>query len=105
MNRDIVSEPIEFEWDKGNIDKNFKKHGVKNEDAESIFFDKKSLLIEDLKHSKIEHRYQILGESGLRVRLSIFFTLRNNRVRIISARKMNDKERNLYENKKNKRQK
>ena len=37
---DVISEPIFFEWDKGNLDKSLKKHGVTNEEAEEVFFDK-----------------------------------------------------------------
>ncbi len=97
MNQDIIPEPIEFEWDKGNIDKNSKKHGIENEEAESIFFDDKSLLIEDLKHSETEHRFQTLGKSIFTKLLTVFFTIRRNKIRIISARKMNKKEKDLYE--------
>ena len=37
MNRDIIPEPIEFEWNKGNVDKNLKNIGSKNEEAEEVF--------------------------------------------------------------------
>ena len=53
MNRDIIPEPIEFEWNKGNVDKNLKKHGVKNEEAEEVFLND-PLIYEDLKHSELE---------------------------------------------------
>lgn len=97
MNGDIVPEPIEFEWDEGNKDKNFRKYGVLNEEIESVFFDRKSLLAEDLKHSKFEDRFQIVGKSVMGKLLTIFFTIRKDKIRIISARGVNKKERNLYE--------
>jgi len=30
----ILPGPVVFEWDRGNFDKNFKKHKVTNEEAE-----------------------------------------------------------------------
>ena len=96
MNTDIITEPLEFMWDEGNKEKNFKKHGVKNEESESVFLDRHSVLAEDLKHSNVESRYQILGVSDSGKFLSIFFTIRTEKIRIISARGMNTKERNFY---------
>ena len=60
MNKKIVPEPIEFDWDKGNVDKNFKKHRVLNEEAEEVFLND-PLISEDKEHSKVEKRYQCLG--------------------------------------------
>ncbi|PIQ71393.1 hypothetical protein COV87_03705, partial [Candidatus Roizmanbacteria bacterium CG11_big_fil_rev_8_21_14_0_20_37_16] len=53
--------------------------------------------IKDEKHSLKEERFMILGQTKLGRKLSIFFTFRKKRVRIISARDMNRKERNAYE--------
>jgi len=97
---DVISEPIFFEWDKGNLDKSLKKHGVTNEEAEEVFFDNKSLLTEDIKHSLTEKRYQILGTADSGKLLSVIFTIRRKKVRIISARIMNRKERRFYEGRK-----
>lgn len=96
MNRDIVPEPIEFEWNKGNLDKNLKKHGVKNEETEEVFLNN-PLIYEDLKHSEFEKRYDCLGETDKGKKLFISFTLRNDKIRIISARLMSKKERKGYE--------
>jgi len=30
----LLAQPIKFEWDKGNINKNILKHKIKNEEAE-----------------------------------------------------------------------
>lgn len=100
MNNIIIPEPIIFDWDKGNKDKNIVKHGIINEDAESVFLDNGSLLAEDLEHSKSENRFQIIGKSEHYNLLSIFFTIRKEKIRIISARKMNKKERNIYDSQK-----
>ena len=85
-----------FQWDKGNIDKNFNKHGVKNEETEEVFLNN-PLIYEDLNHSKVERRYDCLGKTDKGKKLFISFTLRSNKIRIISARLMNKKERIKYE--------
>lgn len=102
MDQSIISEPIEFEWDSGNFDKNIEKHGIKNEESESVFFDNESIIIDDAKHSILEPRYQIYGESNNDRFITVIFTIRKNKVRIISARKMNTKERSSYKYEKDK---
>ena len=57
----------------------------------------KSIVIEDYKHSIKENRYYVLGKTNAKRKLFIVFTIRNNRIRIISARDMNKKERKIYE--------
>lgn len=94
----ILDKYIEFEWDKGNIDKNM-KHGVADKESEEIFGSRKKVFMKDEKHSLKEERYMIWGKTNTGRKLTVFFTLRNNKVRIISARDMNRKERNAYEKK------
>ncbi|OGM77347.1 hypothetical protein A2188_03185 [Candidatus Woesebacteria bacterium RIFOXYA1_FULL_43_9] len=96
MDKDIIPEPIEFEWNKGNIDKNLKKHGLRNEEAEEAFL-KKPLVYYDKIHSKIEKRYDCLGVTDKGKKLFISFTIRSSKIRIISARQMSKKERKIYE--------
>jgi len=96
MNKKIVPEPIEFDWDKGNVDKNFKKHRVLNEEAEEVFLND-PLISEDKEHSKVEKRYQCLGITDKNKQLFVSFTTRNDKIRIISTRSMNKKERKTYE--------
>lgn len=95
----MIPEPVKFEWDKGNLDKNINKHGIKNQEAEEVFVNKPAVLVDDKKHSKTEKRYMILGITDSARKLSVFFTLRRDRVRIISSRPMSVKERRLYEQK------
>lgn len=88
---------IEFEWDEGNINKN-KKHKVKNSEAEEVFADNKSITLEDERHTTDEEmRYMILGKTRNKRKLSVIFTVRKNKIRIISCRDMSIKERRLYE--------
>lgn len=87
----ILPDPIQFEWDKGNIDKNWKKHRVTNAEAEEVFTNQ-PLVYSDLKHSQLEKRFDCLGENNNKRKLFISFTIRKNNIRIISARNMNTKE-------------
>lgn len=96
MNQDIISDPIEFEWDSGNKDKNFIKHGIAVEEAEEVFVSD-PVIWEDEKHSGHEQRYQCLGVSKEGRKLFASFTIREKKVRIISVRLMNKKERSVYE--------
>lgn len=93
----ILPGPVSFVWDKGNIDKNLKKHGVTNKEAEEVFENKPLFISEDIKHSKIEKRYKALGVTDNNKLLFLSFTVRIDKVRIISARNMNKKEKRTYE--------
>lgn len=93
----ILKEPVEFEWDKGNRNKNLIKHNVTNKEAEEPFDNEPIFIKEDVKHSGVEKRYQALGQTDSNRLLFLSFTLRNNKVRIISARDMSKQERRIYE--------
>ena len=95
----ILPDPISFEWDRGNESKNFIKHGVTKEEAERVFVDKSNLIGENPKHSQIEERQQIFGVTNEQRKLIVIFTIRRDKIRIISARDMNKKERRFYEEK------
>ena len=94
-----IKEPYEFEWDKGNKDKNWLKHKVKNEECEEIFFDKKKKILKDVLHSGKEKRFIILGKTKKERLLFVVFTIRNKKIRVISARDVNKREVILYEEK------
>lgn len=93
----ILPEPVAFEWDKGNIDKNLVKDGVTNEEAEQIFSDERKVILKDVLHSDQEERFIILGKTENNRLLYVVFSKRKNKVRIISARDINNKEAYLYE--------
>ena len=93
----ILPELLEFEWDKGNFDKNLKRHKVTFREAEEVFDNKPFLASEDIKHSQEERRFQALGQTNQERRLFISFTVRKNKIRIISARNMSKKEEVKYE--------
>lgn len=94
----VLLRVIEFSWDKGNIDKNRKKHDVSNKECEEVFFDKDKQEYPDPRHSRQENRKIIVGKTIKGRILFIVFTFRNNKIRIISARDLNKrKEADLYE--------
>ena len=87
-----------FEWDKGNIDKNYDKHKVSNLECEEIFMNEPLLIFPDDLHSNTEDRYTAFGRTNHFRFLALTFILRKNRIRVISARDMSAKEKRQYEN-------
>lgn len=88
-----------FEWDGGNADKNWHGHAVSQSEAEQVFLNRLLVLPPDTKHSQIEVRQVALGQTGLGRPLAVVFTTRPPRLRIISARPMNRRERKIYDEK------
>jgi uncharacterized DUF497 family protein len=85
-----------FEWDEGNRDKNWINHQVSNTECEEVFFNLPLLLRPDLTHSTTEDRYFVLGQTNTGRHLFIAFTIRNDKIRVISARDMSKKEGTAY---------
>lgn len=96
----VINKSISFEWDSGNINKNLEKHLISAEVSEEPFGDPSLLTFPDPTHSKIEDRYHLIGKTKLGDTLFITYTLRKDKIRIISARVANKKERSLYEKQK-----
>lgn len=88
-----------FQWDAGNGRKNLDKHDVSQAEAEQVFFNQPILLLVDQRHSADEARFHALGKTDDGRRLLIAFTLRQDEtfIRVISARDMNRRERDLYD--------
>ena len=84
----IKVDAVEFDWDEGNLDKSRRKHDVTPEEAESVFLDENSLVVEE--------RFILVGKSDKNRNLFIVFTLRKEKVRIISARRMHKEEVEKY---------
>ena len=97
LDNDLVMEWAGFEWDEGNLLKNWEKHGVTAGECEQIFFNRPLIAGRDEKHSQKEIRFFALGHTDSGRLLFVVFTIRNNLIRIISARNMNRKERKVYE--------
>lgn len=93
---DILSSAEGFEWDKGNIEKNWERHKVSFVECEEVFFNKPLIIREDEPHSQVETRYYALGKTDNERLLFMVFTMRGKKIRVISARDMNRKERKIY---------
>ena len=87
----------QFEWDLEKADANLKKHGVSFEEAVTVFADPLALNMSDPTHSVDEHRYLLLGLSNQSRLLVVAYAERNERTRIISARRSTRRERHDYE--------
>lgn len=85
-----------FEWDKGNSDKNWISHQVAQGECEQVFFNEPVVVSSDVEHSQTESRWYVLGKTDAGRFLFLVFTIRKNKIRIISARDMNKKEREIY---------
>ena len=85
-----------FDWDQGNLGKNWIKHQVSNSECEELFFNLPLLLSDDVRHSDQEDRHYVLGQTNAGRMLFIAFTIRRDRIRVISARDMNRQERKRY---------
>ncbi|MBF0478969.1 MAG: BrnT family toxin [Candidatus Omnitrophica bacterium] len=90
-----------FQWDKGNSLKSWLKHHVSEGEAEQVFLNEPLLLSIDEKHSQHETRFRVMGYTEADRYLYIAFVVRENLIRVISARDMNKKERVVYEKFKN----
>jgi uncharacterized DUF497 family protein len=86
-----------FDWDAGNRDKNWQKHRVSIGECEEVFFNLPLFLQDSPGHSQIGPRFLALGQTNAGRLLFIVFTVRQNKIRVISARDMSQKERYLYE--------
>lgn len=88
---------VTFEWDSGNLDKSYLKHGILPKETEEVFIDNESIVLPDIKHSQKEERYIIVGKSLNKLNVFVVFTFRRSKVRVISARKMHREEVERYE--------
>ena len=87
-----------FEWDDGNRNKSQAKHRVSMGEAEQVFFNEPLIVIDDAKHSKTEKRFAAFGVTDAGRRLVAIYTIRGDKIRVISTRDMHKKERVFYEN-------
>jgi uncharacterized protein len=85
-----------FEWDVGNSDKNWEKHGVSNAECEEVFFNAPLVVRSDPSHSQEETRYAAFGRTDADRGLFVVFVVRKNYIRVISVRDMSDRELEVY---------
>jgi uncharacterized DUF497 family protein len=86
-----------FDWDPIKAGRNINIHGVSFDEASTAFKDILSLTIYDPLHSDEEDRFILIGNSCKNRLLVIVHTEREDKIRIISARKTTKNERKQYE--------
>lgn len=86
---------MEFEWDPKKAVKNLEKHRVSFDEAALAFFDPNAIELFGDENSESEVRYQLIGISSVRL-LFVGYTLRGDRIRIITARKANVRQVRYY---------
>jgi len=88
---------VGFEWDKWNISKSYKKHGITSNETEEVFLDEAVKIENDVRHQEQEERYIAIGETTENKILLVVFTIRKDKIRIISGRKAKKKEKEVYQ--------
>jgi len=91
---------VRFEWDPAKADANRSKHGVSFETACEVFNDPLHLSVQD-RHVGGEERWITIGMAGDMLILAVAHTVREAEdeevLRIISARRATQRERERYE--------
>jgi len=85
---------VKFEWDERKNKINIDKHGIDFRDAQDIF-NSIRLSFEDARKEYREKRIITVGLIGKNVCV-VVYTIRNDFIRLISARKANERERRRY---------
>ena len=91
------SQVSSFDWDEGNSRKSSEKHSVSHTEAEQVFTDPQLFTAPDEQHSEAEPRFHALGATASGRLLQVTLREVGTKIRIISARAMNRKERTIYE--------
>lgn len=94
--RDRLHRCTGFQWDEGNATKNWEKHDVSQIECEQLFFNRPLIVKNDRPHSREEIRYYGLGRTDGARLLFVAFTIREDKIRVISARDMSPKEQKRY---------
>lgn len=87
---------MEYEWDPRKAVANLKKHGVDFAEAISVLSDDLALTIRE-SHPD-DDRFVTMGTDLLGRILVMVYTMREEKIRLISARKATPRERKQYEN-------
>ena len=86
-----------YEWDPEKAEANLRKHGVSFEEAATVFLDPLAVTYPDPDHSDEEDREITIGHSGKQRVLFVSHCQRGDRIRLLSARKATQRERNGHE--------
>ena len=93
---DLVAGLEGFEWDEGNSAKNWLRHEVQQAETEQALLNTPLVVNVTAKHRATEPRYIALGQTDVGRLLTVVFTVRGPRIRVISARAMSRRERKIY---------
>lgn len=95
----LLSGAFGFEWDEGNKSKSQHKHGVNSGETQEVFLGRIVFPLGRQVSPQIGHeeRFGVLGATNAGKYLFVSFTVRSANVRVISARSMNKKKKELYE--------
>lgn len=85
---------MHYEWHNQKYLSNLKKHNIDFADAVTVFDDNFALTIEDKSHD--ETRFITIGIDAYERTLVVVYAHHRNTIRIISARRANNIERNFY---------
>lgn len=96
---------IQFEWDPAKAKMNLRKHGIAFREAATVLRDPFGITIFDPDHSEEEDRFITFGFSAAGRLLMVAHAERDERFRIISARRLTRAEREAYEQEIQRRQK
>ncbi|MEZ4727826.1 MAG: BrnT family toxin [Caldilineaceae bacterium] len=88
---------MNFEWNYGKALLNWRRHRIDFEEAKEAFFDPNAVDDYDEAHSTEEMRYNLIGMSSRRLLFIVYTEPEANVVRIISARKAEQKHQKIYE--------
>jgi uncharacterized DUF497 family protein len=88
---------MNFEWDEAKSDLCFRERGFDFAYAAQVFFDPDRMVQADTRYSYGEERYRVIGVIEQRL-FVVVYTPRHDAMRIISARKANQREVRYYEN-------
>lgn len=86
---------VRFEWDEAKAAENHAKHGVSFERSTEVFNDPFAIERLDDREDYREDRFILIGMAG-GVVLTVVYTERNGRIRIISARQATRQEQDDY---------
>ena len=88
---------LTFEWDSNKAAQNIAKHGIDFSEAATVLEDPLSFTIPDPDHSVGEQRFVTMGVSFRQRLVVVAHTDLEDRIRIISARRVTRAERQYYE--------
>jgi uncharacterized DUF497 family protein len=90
----MLAEWLQFEWDEANV-QHLARHGVKPEEAEQVIANNPLEIESNVR--KGELRKVCLGRTDAGGPLTVVYTIRSNRIRVVTAYPVKRKKRKIYE--------